>query len=638
MPDATGHDQPPGESRNARYLPLAIDLNGLACLVVGGGTVGTRKVHTLLEAGANVTVCSPELSPALTALVKEAKVTWRDERYQADSLKGLRLVVAATSDRTLNEQIGSEAEALDVWCCVAAPGDRSRLIFPAVHRHGDLTIAVNSGGASVRASCGLRDRIAALLGKREEPAPAAQIRSQEKVGIVYLVGAGPGAADLMTVRGMRLLRRADVIVVDSLLPRTFFEDLGLSTHGKTIEWLEERPHRRSQQEINRFLARAAHEGKAVVRLKNGDPLVFGRGLEEAEHLAGEGIPCEIVPGPSASTSSLTAAGLAPTYRESGRSFAVVTARSAGGGVNRSYPRADSLVILMGVAVVDEVAGQLVRDGWPADTPVAVLQRATLPWERRIDCTLADVARRVHESDLRSPAILVIGTAARSWGDHIVGPRILFTGLDPTNFRTLGRLLHWPALQVVRAPRGLQKLPEILSQLVAGAFDRVLFTDKVGVHSFFDALEEAGLDARVLAGTTVAAAGRDTVLRLREYGIVPDETTVTMETAGQCSILLVPGIHAPTDLGNELRNAGAHVTRLTLRRLVPHPDLGAPLPYHEAIYFVSPAGVRSYWNVYGERAFAREVWCLGDQTLARVEKLGFTGTIVNPRFTRFLARP
>jgi len=457
-------------------------------------------------------------------------------------------------------------------------------------------------------------------------------------GIVYVVGAGPGAADLITLRALRAIRRAEVLICDGLVMRSLIEELGVCTEGKTVTWLGPGANRPDQNAINEMMRDAARHGRTVVRLKGGDPFVFGRGNEEIEFLSEHGIPWEVIPGLSAATAAPTAACLPLTWRKSGRSFAVVSARRAGGAVTDSFPRADTVVILMGAAFLAEVAERLLEDGWAPETPAAVVERSTLPWERRVHGKLAQIASLAEAAHVRSPAVLVVGVAAERGHAFQERPVILFTGLDPSNFRALGDLLHWPALQIAPDPRGYAALPGVITALGHREFNWLVFTSKVGVGSFFAALQERGLDARVTAGTRVVAAGAGTADRLREYNVRADSVPAEPGSRGilsslghldGASVLLIQGSHAPADLAQEINRLGGQVTRLALHRVAPHPELGRPLPAHDVVYFVSPSGARAYWQVYGAEAFRREIWCIGKATLAELEKLGQRARIVEP---------
>jgi uroporphyrinogen III methyltransferase / synthase len=294
---------------------------------------------------------------------------------------------------------------------------------------------------------------------------------------------------------------------------------------------------------------------------------------------------------------------------------------------------------MTVSALRDTAGQLITDGWPADTPAALVERATMPWERRVAGTLSSIADDAKRAGISAPAVLVAGAAASFAADGN-RPTILYTGLDPANFRALGDVIHWPALKVVRDEDGWAAAPPAIERLAAGGFEHVIFTSRVGVRSFFALLEENGLDARALAGTHIATAGTGTDLLLREYGVRADTVPEEVGSAGILSIapdggnvLLVQGTHAPTALEHELGRRGCDVARLALHRVTTNPELGRPLPPHDVIYFASPSGVRAMHDTYGAAAFERETWCMGDVTLAQLERLGFDGKVVTPYVSR-----
>lgn len=574
---------------------------------------------------------------------------WLPETYKEAFLDGVNLVVAATSDEKLNLRIGDDARRRGLPCCIASSARASTLLFPVVHRSAPFTIAVDSGGSDCTGSIRLRNQLAALLGEAvmqepvdHEPATHApetihlDAKKDEKAkGLVSLVGAGPGSADLITVRGLRALKRADVILSDGLVPDTVIKELEAGLESRHVV---RPPNKWTQEQVNAFLVEAAAGGRRVVHLKGGDAFVFGRGREELAALKRRGIPCEVIPGPSACTAALTAAGILATCREKGRSFAVVSARCAGGGLNTAFPRADSLIIFMGVHALPAVKAQLLSDGWDPETPAAILESATHPWERRVTGSLLDIDERARKEAVASPALILVGFAASNEAMNGCGPIVLFTGLDPTNFRPLGRLLHWPALQLETSARASRRTPDIIARIRRKRYDTLLFTDKMSVAPLFDALHAHALDARALAGLNIVAGSADTEARLREHGIMPDATAVLPGKVGMDralghvngrAVLILQGTHTPRGLVPDLKRRGAQVTRQAWHRLVRHPELGRPLPHHHAIYFVSPSAVRAYWRIYGAQAFARDVWCMGKATLDCVRKLGGTGTIVMP---------
>ncbi len=455
-------------------------------------------------------------------------------------------------------------------------------------------------------------------------------------GRVYLIGAGPGAPDLISVRGLRCVARADVIIYDELLTENFPRRLGITLGGKELIWLGATKPRRKQNEVNVLMLEAARAGKTVARIKTGDPFIFGRGLEEIEYLAGHEVSVEVIPGISSAVGGPAGGWLPLTHRGESRSFAVVTARREGGGVNDSFPTADNLVVLMGVSSLAEVAANLIGLGRARNTPVAVLERAGLLWERRVHGTLETIAADAEKAGVNSPAITLVGPGAAKRDRSAKRKLVLFTGLDPSNFRLLGDLLHWPALEVVREDSGYDLVPAALEKLRAGDFSHAIFTSRVGVDSFFAALDESDLDARVLAGCTVIAAGGGTAERLRERGVHADRVPgiggrrgILNEIEDPGEVLLVQGTHAPRGLQEELAARGAQVLRLALHAIRNHPELGRPLPEHDAIYFVSPSGARAYCEIYGPAAFEREVWCIGATTEKQLAALGVKAKVVDP---------
>jgi uroporphyrin-III C-methyltransferase len=452
------------------------------------------------------------------------------------------------------------------------------------------------------------------------------------IGKVYIVGAGPGAPDLISVRGFRALLAADAVLIDRLLPQYFLEDLDLAGSQRIVRWLGEDEPRLGQEEINQWLIGQSRAGQIVVRLKGGDPFVFGRGEEEIAALSAAGVPWEVIPGPSTSTAVPTASGFPLTRRAEGRSFAVATARVVGGAIAQRFPRADSLVILMGLASWEQVVARLLSDGWPSETPAAAIESGTMLWERRVQGKLSDMGMVARQAGLASPATFIVGEAAASRTALCQRPVVLFTGLDPSGFRWLGNLLHWPALQRIDNDPGFRTLSEVFPRLRQGEFDWLLLTDKSAVSSFLAALRARGCDARALSDAHVAAIGA-AALRLDEHGLLPDargepySVVDAMRLLPGQSVLVVYGTHVVRKLEAKLAACGTAVTALQLHRLAPHAELGRPLPEHDAIYFAGPTAVRAYWHVYGPSAFRRSVWCLGEQTRQVLKELAVDSHVV-----------
>ncbi len=456
---------------------------------------------------------------------------------------------------------------------------------------------------------------------------------------VYIIGAGPGAPDLITLRALRAVEKSDLIICDALLPRGFFTELGLSPAGKEIHWRGEESELDGQERINEFMLRHARSGRTVARLKTGDPHIFGRGMEELEFLTQHGIRCEVIPGLTAATAFSSLTDLPITRRDGQNSFAVVTARCAGGGVNENLPRADSLVVFMGVSVLDRIVETLKQNGWAPDTPAAVLERMSMPWPRQAGGTLDEIAEICRRQGIGPPAILVVGKAADESHTTPARPQILFTGLDPANFRALGRILHWPGIRAVRNETDCRRLPGAVRRMQDGFFPYVIFTSRTSVRMFFAELSALEHDGRLLSRSMVIACGAGTAGRLKEHGIKADvtprggmgsESILAAVGGGDAgNVMLVQSATATEALAGRLAAGLGPVTRLCLHKVVPHPELGRPLPSHDVIYFTCPSGVRAYWDSYGRGAFEKEIWCIGDVTGQQLNEYGANARVVNP---------
>jgi uroporphyrin-III C-methyltransferase/precorrin-2 dehydrogenase/sirohydrochlorin ferrochelatase len=389
-------------------LPLLLDLTGRRVVVVGGGAVAVRRVRSLLESGAVVVVIAPEPSAELAT----QPVELHRRRYRAGDLLAAWLAVAATDDAAVNAAVATEADAARIFCVRAdlAAGGSARV--PAVHRSGQLTVAVNAGDDPRRA-VELRNLIAAALelgSLRARPvrAPAA--------GSVALVGGGPGDPELITVRGRRLLFDADVVVTDRLAPRALLEQLDADVEiidcGKSAH-----RHNLSQDEINAVIVHRAAAGLRVVRLKGGDPFVFGRGGEEMAACVAAGITVQVVPGITSAIAAPASVGIPVTHRGLAADFAVVSGHRDPGRAEAGWNWPElavgpaTLVLLMGMDTLDEIARLLIEHGRPADTPAAAIHRATLPEQRTVRAPLSELAAEVRRAGLGAPSVVVIGAVA-----------------------------------------------------------------------------------------------------------------------------------------------------------------------------------------------------------------------------------
>jgi uroporphyrin-III C-methyltransferase/precorrin-2 dehydrogenase/sirohydrochlorin ferrochelatase len=383
-----------------------LDLSGRRVVVVGAGRVATRRVPNLVASGAEVLVVAPEVSPALGTL----GVAIAQRPFDPADLEGAWLVMACTDDSAVNEAVSDAAAQRRVFCVRADAAEQGTARTTAVARHDGLTVAVNGGDDPGRAVA-LRDAVAAALDVGELPARRTR---RSGAGSVALVGGGPGDPELITVRGRRLVADADVVVVDRLAPRelltTLADDVEVIDCGKSA-------HRQNltQDEINAVLIERALAGKRVVRLKGGDPFVFGRGGEEWLACVAAGVPVTVVPGLSSALAGPAIAGIPLTHRGIAADFTVVSGhldpgRPAEEGID--WPglasHAGTLVLLMAMDRLELIAANLIEHGRAPATPAAVVYRATLPDQRVVRAPLAQLADSAARAGIGAPAVVVIG--------------------------------------------------------------------------------------------------------------------------------------------------------------------------------------------------------------------------------------
>ncbi|GAA4209051.1 uroporphyrinogen-III C-methyltransferase [Actinocatenispora rupis] len=411
--------------------PLGLRLAGRRVLVTGGGTVAQRRVPVLLDAGADVVLVAPEVTPALEDLATAGRIRWERRAFVPSDVDGAWLVVAATDDPAANADASRAAESARTFCVRADDADAATAWTPAVARHDEVTVAVLGGGDPRRAAW-LRDRIAAGLADGDLDAPRFRRPDRDRhadpppdrpgvlrpadprpVPGVALVGAGPGDPELITVRGRRLLGRADVVVVDRLAPQLLLD--GLRPDVEVVD-AAKIPHGRqlAQEAINATIVEHALAGRYVVRLKGGDPFVFGRGGEEADACLAAGVPVEVVPGVTSAISVPGLAGIPVTHRGVTHELVIVS-----GHVPPDHP--DSLVdwaalarlrgtvvLLMAVRTLPAISATLVRLGRPADTPAAVVQEGGTAHQRTVTGTLDTIADIATAAGITAPAIVVLG--------------------------------------------------------------------------------------------------------------------------------------------------------------------------------------------------------------------------------------
>ncbi len=413
--------------------PVMLTVDGRRCLVVGGGKVAARKVDGLVAAGADVTVIAPSVDPSISAL----PVTVEQRSYRpGDASAGFRLVITATDDPDVNAQVYADAEAAGIWVNSADDPEHCSFTLPAIHRDGDVTVAIGTGGQSPAFAAWLRDRVreslpaglsdvvGQLAAERRAVQEAGESteardwrpRIEELAagssgrGTVHLVGAGPGDPELLTLRAARLLAMADVVVHDALADS---EVLALApAHVERID-VGKRPGRPVPQElINDLLVQLSARHRCVVRLKGGDPFLFGRGGEEALALQAAGVPFEVVPGITSAIAAPAAAGVPVTQRGVSASVTIVTGHRREGDEDETDWTAlarvgGTIVVLMGVSERAAIARKLIGGGLSLDTPVVAVRFGTRPEQEVARTTLGALG----DTPIEAPAAIVIGAVA-----------------------------------------------------------------------------------------------------------------------------------------------------------------------------------------------------------------------------------
>jgi uroporphyrin-III C-methyltransferase/precorrin-2 dehydrogenase/sirohydrochlorin ferrochelatase len=440
------------------YLPLFFRLQTQPVLVVGGGEIAARKISLLCRAGASVRVVAPELAAQTRELVAEYSLETVERKYASADIQGATLVVSATDDEPTNVQVYEDCLAAGVPINSVDRPERSNVIFPAIIDRSPVVVAVSTGGASptmARVVRGwLEARLPARLGAlaefvqaRRERVKAAiptiagrqqlwqrvvegpvaeavyrgedsaadkgfeQALDEKEAGWVAIVGAGPGDPELLTLKALRLIQAADVILYDNLVNRQILDYARRDAEQQYVGKKWQAPSTR-QEAINELMRDEALAGKAVVRLKGGDPFIFGRGGEEMEVLLAAGIEVIVVPGITAASGSASYAGIPLTYREVSLSVRFVTGHRAQNRINLDWPElarpGQTVVLYMGLSGIEEIFQSLIEHGRSSDTPAALVEKATYPEQRVVVGTLADLAAKVREAGVKGPTTIIVG--------------------------------------------------------------------------------------------------------------------------------------------------------------------------------------------------------------------------------------
>ena len=450
-----------------QYFPMFFNISDRPCLVVGGGDVAARKVSLLVRAHGRVSVISPELCESLQGRLRAGEIIHEERCFEDHDIEGYALIIAATDDQAINERISQLAQARHIPVNVVDQPGLCSFVVPSIIDRSPVQVAVSTGGASPVLARLLRARLETMIpaaygrlaelmeefrgkvksffpnedkrrhfwekviqgpiaemvfaGKEEAAREAMHTavdegeQSMPDEGEVYLVGAGPGDPDLLTFRALRLLQQADVIVYDRLVSAAILDlarrDADLVYVGKARD-----KHTLPQEDINKMLARIAKKGKRVLRLKGGDPFIFGRGGEEIETLMNEGVPFQVVPGITAAIGAASYAGMPLTHREYAQSVMFVTGHLKDGSMDLNWKAMvqpnQTVVVYMGLLGAKALCAKLIEEGKPADTPIALVEKATTPKQKVHIATLATMPGVIDSTEIKPPTLIVIGEVVK----------------------------------------------------------------------------------------------------------------------------------------------------------------------------------------------------------------------------------
>lgn len=445
------------------YYPIFLDLHKQNCLVVGGGSVAFRKIKMLRRSGARVTVMAPCLSDELAQCVhRDPELLHVEQCFNGQDLSTYRLVIAATDQVAVNQQVAKTARQQNILVNVVDQPELCTFISPAIVDRNPLIIAISSAGAAPvlarqirqRLEQWLPDRMSSLaqwagnirqkvkqalpfsrrrpfweqvffgaiarhwLAGREAQATQAmehlleQSQSeQQSPGEVYIVGAGPGHPDLLTLRALQLMQQADVVLHDRLVSDAILERVRRDAE-RIFVGKQSGCHHKTQDQINALMVDLARQGLRVCRLKGGDPLIFGRGGEEAEYLVEHDIPYQIVPGITSAAGCAAYAGIPLTHRKTAHGVQLITGHVNGSRTDKEWEAMvnsrQTLVFYMAVERLQDIVTGLLQGGAEDSLPVAIIERGTLPQQRTVIGTLKTIEELANQAQIESPSLLIVG--------------------------------------------------------------------------------------------------------------------------------------------------------------------------------------------------------------------------------------
>ena len=655
------------------YFPMFIDLKNKPVLIIGGGAVALRKLQKLMPYGVIPTVIAPHILPELETL-PDVKLCKRS--FSTSDLRPRpSLVIAATDNKATNRRISALCQKRHIPVNVADDPALCSFLFPALIQQGAFSAGISTGGASPVAAAYFKERLRELLPEGLDnllswleslrPALKASIPEQNQraavfrrlfdacmakgapltqtetekyisatpLGSVALVGAGCGKADLITVRGLRLLQQCQAVVYDDLIDPALLDAVPESAirfyMGKRSG-----THAASQAEINQKLIELARSGLRVVRLKGGDPYLFGRGGEEILALKTAGIPCQEVPGIPSAIGIAAEAGIPVTHRGISRSLHIITAHTADtpDGLPADFDAlaklSGTLVFLMGLERLSTITARLMAAGKDRSTPSAVISGGNAPNPVQVRAPLSQLAQAAKNANVSAPAIILIGDVAAmdlsAPSDQLKGLRIGITGTQEIAEKQMNALqaLGAEAVWVIRS--GIRELPlEFDLQVLTEQSCWLVFTSANGVKTFFRQTAQKNINPLSLKTQKFAVIGAATGAALAQYGIHADlcPNTFTSEALaveiaavakhGEKIILFRSAIASPT-LPEMLHKAGFAVEDIPIYDLEGGTCIN-PLPKLDYLTFSSSSGVKLFVENYGAIPAGTRCVCIGGVT-------------------------
>lgn len=557
----------------------------------------------------------------------------------ADRLNHPATRSAVTAERTAMAALGAGCR-VPAGFLGQVSGDTLHLAGVAAHPEGQPLLRAKVSGRREDAEQLGRELAAKLLAQGADQ--VVKLMRQPSSGRVALVGAGPGDPGLLTLRALELIERAEVILFDQLVDERIREMFPAAAE-QIFVGKEGGTHYVTQDETMRVLVEKAREGKRVLRLKGGDPFVFGRGGEEAEACADAGVPFEVVPGITAGIAAAAYAGIPVTHRDHSASLALITGHRRGDreDLDIPAPEAETLVYYMGIKNLPRVVSSLLAAGWAAETPIALIHRGTTPFQRVVTGTISDISLRAKEDGLKPPAVIVVGEVVRyrerlRWFETrpLFGLTVLITrprDQAPELRKKLAdqgaAVISMPAIEI----QDLSDYAELDQALaVLSSYHYLVFTSVNGVKAFFERLAAGGRDARALAGLATACIGPRTAEALKERGVKCDllpekfvaESLLEVfpaDLAGK-KVLLPRALQAREILPEQLRERGAQVDVVSAYETVAAPD-AAPVPDHVDLAVFTSSSTAEHFLARGKLPAGCKVACIGPITAATLRERG-----------------